>query len=427
MILKNIVNNRVSGKYDMMFLHVTDVAEDAIYLDKFYVNEKEYKNFADNIWNNNTNRKLNYSFQYFIQKVKLLDFTNLFDLKLETANKFELIEDLNLQLKDIAIRLLENDRIIVKRFQARMTVNEYFASKKIISDDRTKVLPLLFCENIRKDTKAIFRMYNIGQGNMSALLIGEEEFPAMIFDLGRSRKCKEAINLLSNSLSSDKTTTIVISHFDNDHINMAGYLPNGNADLQFFMPEFLHQTDIYKPNIQMLLYKAIINGNNICLFFNDTVYYPVSNGCVTFYQGSSNKKDINQSTDENAHGIIVELKIHGQKVLIPGDVLYDDIFTTINNPLSPNYVIVPHHACQYLNKINPRIIDLANLKESFVFCGPHRRFHHPNLTHFRQYNSGQSIFRLAKSNNANIVFDNSKVLSDTFFNVLYNEHYDWIL
>lgn len=394
------------------------------------MNEQEYGRFASSLNEREHVEKPTHSYDYQYQRKKIDKdcFYCLFPLDFRQ----ESIDELNRLLKNVSIRRSEDrESLIVFNNEDRIAVNKYFDERKYILEKTNETFPLHFEDQNQFDS-AIFRMYNVGQANMSALLVGEEKFPEMIFDLGKSRDCPEAIDLLKNRLplmGSGRITTIVVSHFDNDHINMAKYIPDEGRSLQLLCPQFLNDSDIYKPNIQLLFYRIIKNGNMACVFLNDRLRNQVTSQFVSFLQGASVKRDRNQSTNENSHGLLSLLSINGKKVLVPGDVLYEDIFTAIPTPLDPDYVVVPHHACKYLEQINPRVLDLSKLKESFTFCGPHGGFHHPNKTHFEQYMvQGAKIVRLVRDGRIRQkIYDRSVRVPDTYFLQSPLSHYDWEL
>ena len=431
MELNNLVNKRIKEGLDLLFVLVSDINNGQVFLDKFYVNKEEYELFARSL-NENIEDIKSYSYEYRSQKIKLEDLVELFSLTTNSAEKVALIDELNNQLKNVAIFIGEGNPYVTKDYNIRDVVNQFFENREYIDNKTGENFPFELEDLNNKNDSILFRMYNVGQANMSALLIGKEKRPLIIFDLGKSRKCQEAIDLLQNQLPSSNSSnvvTIVISHYDNDHINMASDLPLHGKSLQFIMPEFLHHSDIYKPNIQLLLYRAILNGNKVCFIINESLNNSLLiNGYFSLVQGCKNKKDLNQSSDENAHGLIVDLNINGKRLLIPGDALYEDIFTTLSSPLTPNYVIIPHHSCEYNGNINASKISFRNLEESFTFCGPNGKYHHPNKTHFQHYMVGESkIVRLAKSDKNSKVFDHSSKIIDRYYDIQIGQHYDWVI
>lgn len=430
-------------KYNLLIVYVTQVLKNELIIEKFYVNEAEYEKYCEEIKGKIYN---DFSYYYQTQKVKKKDFFKTFGINEEgvkTEDEYSFLLTVNTQLKNNVyqytggiIKPLLNYR---PRMEAHLYIEsdasrllEYRSNNYDSQSDNNENLPkdfLSLISNIDAVDSARFRMYNVGQGNMSALFLNGSDDPAYIFDLGCSRKCKSAIDLLSMKLKG-KESTIIISHFDNDHINMAQYLPLLGAKLTFIIPAFLLPTDIYKPNVYMLIIKALFNGNNIIQVPNNSIKTPYTtfNGLITFLQGDSTKKDVNQSTDENSHGLICTINKNGKQVLVPGDVLYGDLFTKLNKPLQPDYVVIPHHSCEYKNKIPTFILDLSNLIESFTFCTQHRGFHHPNKTHFGQYMvNNAKLIRLVRNDKQLIVFDGKTSINDSFYDVKTADYYDWIL
>ena len=126
------------------------------------------------------------------------------------------------------------------------------------------------------------------------------------------------------------------------------------------MPDFLNKSDIYKPNIQILINKIIHNGNRACFILNNTLVNPINYGPLSLYQGNMNITDRNQHSKENSHGIITVINTITDKVLLLGDALYNDMFTTIIEKIKPTYMIIPHHGCS-INHYGgfPNYLDLS--------------------------------------------------------------------
>lgn len=432
MNIDRLINLDARRQFDSLFVLVADISNNYVFLDKFYLVRKEYESFANsiNIYDKE-NQNWTFSYKYISQKIEVNDFIDLFGFEAQLSdNKLETINHLNNQLKEITIFFDKQENHIVFNDESRRLVNSFFEERKTILEKTSENFPLEL-ENLSNARSLLFRLYNVGQANMSALLVDNEQHPTMIFDLGKSRKCQTAIDLLQNHLpieNSGKCTTVVISHYDDDHINMAKYLPYKGHSLQFIMPEFLHPSDIYKPNIQILLYRAILNGGKVCFILNNSLRRPIIKNYAMFLQGAKNKRDLNQSTDENSHGLVVYLSLFDKNILVPGDVLYDDVFTNLSKPLLPTHAIIPHHACNYNGKPNSKIVDLSYLKESFTFCGPHGRYHHPNFTHFSSYKSkGEHLIRLIRrSGNQNVFCRNIKI-PDYYYDTFACAFYDWII
>lgn len=426
MTISNLLKK--SKKYNLLFVSVSDMDEYSVTIEKFYMNKSEYDKFSLDIIKIAGVKTFTYG--YYTQKVLLDDFVDMFGLSVSHWEKTEVMDKLNYELRNYAVYFESKENYkVYEEYEPRKKVNEYFENCDYSVDEHFEMSSRsIFNDGIIDGAK--LRMYNVGQGGMTALFVDGKEKPTIIFDIGKSRICKSAIDLLSKILvkNEDERTTIIISHYDNDHINMASFLPIHGANLQFIMPEFLSRTDIYKINIQLLIYKVWVNGNNIWLIRNDSINKPVRIGNLSLLQGCSVKKDINQSTNENSHGLISYLTINNRNVLIPGDVLYGDLYTQLNKPLHPYYAIIPHHSCKYISPVNPSIIDLGRIRESFTFCVQHNGFHHPNKTHFQNYiNNHSKLIRLVGKEKTYYVFDKSSRIKDTYYTKIVTDYYEWSL
>ncbi len=431
MLTDTFSDDVVPGFFDLIFVFVSEIEENSFFMDEFFVNEHEYALFAKSL--KTVEGELTghhpYDYEYRSARIEKEAFIKYFHFGSEERS----IDELNVRLKNVAIHRFESlGKAVDLEYKDRIIVNDYFDERKYIFEKTNERFDFSFPGLDKPKESVIFRMYNVGQANMSALFVGEKDFPEIIFDLGEKKRCNEAIDLLQNRLplsGSGETTTIVISHYHDDHIKMAKYIPQRGRSLRFICPQLLHSLDFNKPNIQTLLDLISNNGYSACFFPNDSIKNPIKKRFVTFLQGSKVKRDSNQNESENSHGLITLLTINGKKVLIPGDALYGDIFTRLNSPLKPDYVLIPHHACEYNGPINPKIIDLSKLKESFTFCGPHSGHHHPNKTHFDQYlvNDAKAIRLANPSKPFPIVFDGKAQIVDEYYLISFASHYDWKL
>lgn len=426
--------NCVKG-YDILILYALEHRREDVVVEKFYLKKEEFISFADNFDKQENGNSRPLSYKYFTQLVNLSEFSELFDLNVDPSSEYNLIYGLNKQLAKMVIHFSFSG----KEKQIKVEKSDPTREKlKAIIDkynfDRTEqltnlpTLPRAKTAKDSSDDEWIFRMFNVGQACMSALLSSEEKQTLAVFDLGERRKCASARFLLTNQLSTDPDTptTVVISHYDDDHICSAKHIPSGGFYLRFFIPEFLFPTDKYRPNVLILLNKIISNGKNYTVIGNDSLTAPLVLDYLTFLQGSSTRKDANQRSDENSHGLFVLLGHKENTVAIPGDMLYEDIITTSSLPINAKYVILPHHSCNYHGAINPAIINLKAISEAFAFCGPHRGHHHPNKTHFGQYmKNGTKLFRLKGKHDRNKVFKGKKAIADNCFSSSYHDYYDW--
>lgn len=324
-----------------------------------------------------------------------------------------------LKINKICFRFCEDELSIDEIANAkRLEILEWLKEQNTILEKNQETFPYSYTSD--DYSKKIFRMFNVGQGCCSALY--ENNIPTLIFDIGGSRRCSGVVNLLSKEINDSRLHTFIISHYDSDHINMADLIPmKKDSRYRFFMPALLDVSLLSSPVVQQLFFKIINNKSEVVMFLNNKLITPIKYGNLTIYQGNMHKKDSNQSTNENSHGLLCLLKKDEKEILIPGDVLYNDLFTIISGRLKPTNVIIPHHSCNYRG--NFKNIDLSDLKESFIFCGPHGGYKHPNYTHFSKYLKAP-VVRLVRKLPSNC-FDNGKVITDSYCTLIKADHYDW--
>lgn len=449
MTLNDLINKHVFPKYDLVCFYASKIIGKKILLEKYYLQSQEYDRFASQFQNSNGYNtesfyiSVGYSYIYREQTVDFEEFKKLFQIDLPIAQESPVLDSLNYQIRNTALVIRsEMESFLDRQYSSRVMVNAFFEQEEnftkyiVIPTEEasygttrptTTALKDLLDLSCYGENDVALRMYNVGQANCSALYIGGR--PRLIFDLGKSRECQPARHLLSNKLLdfSDRVVFIV-SHFDNDHINMAGSISANRGNLNFVVPFFHRSLYASKPNVQLIVSCSLYHGNKLFIIPDEFLSAPINTKHFSLYQGSARKKDKNQSTDQNSHGLIGLIEYNGKIVWIPGDVLYDDLYTTIGQPLKPTYVIIPHHSCRYKKTISSGIIDLTDLSESFTFCGPHRGFHHPNKTHFDQYSvNNAKLIRLARKGEAGIVFDGSSSVKDNFYTVLTDDYYEWSL
>lgn len=184
---------------------------------------------------------------------------------------------------------------------------------------------------------------------------------------------------------------IFISHFDNDHINFGKRLfKKDHANIRIFYPA-LQDLDSLSISAKIFLVGLSFTKYELCpvaLYKNENIDL----GIVKIFQGVDVGKDYNSSLS-NSKCLIALIK-NKKSILVPGDALYK------NFPISyePNYLIIPHHGCKLDPDTYLTNIDISNLEEAFVFCGPNRKYKHANLTHLK-YFSDCKIKRFRRTHN----------------------------
>lgn len=233
--------------------------------------------------------------------------------------------------------------------------------------------------------KLSFKMFNVGQANCSCLIANGK--PIAIFDLG----CQRINPELSNTIDFFNNGNIFISHFDNDHINFGKRLfKKDHANIRIFYPA-LQDLDSLSISAKIFLVGLSFTKYELCpvvLYKNEIIDL----GIVKIFQGVDVGKNYNSSLS-NSKCLIALIK-NKKSILVPGDALYK------NFPISykPNYLIIPHHGCKLDPDAYLTNIDISNLEEAFVFCGPNRKYKHANLTHLKHF-SDCKIKRFRRTHN----------------------------
>lgn len=262
------------------------------------------------------------------------------------------------------------------------------------------------------------RVYSVGQANCSALIkysdSEKKDFNVVaVFDFGlesgkRNTELKRMIDKI------DQNTTIIISHFHSDHINNIGkFLLTRTC--RWLFPE--HEPKNHKANI---LYHDLIKTAARKSFdglhvFSYKTPYSLSN-YLRINQNTSKKIGDKryQHSLPNAQSIISSLCINGTNVLIPADALYGDFPADVFN-YHYNYVLIPHHGCEYGDPMTSHDAYFDNIKaiagnetKGVVMCGKGGiRYGHANTNHLRWYNQ-VTVF-------SDAFFFSSKGVADTSY------------
>ena len=272
------------------------------------------------------------------------------------------------------------------------------------------------------------RVYSVGQANCSALIKYTDNQKVdykvvVVFDFGlehgkKNPQLKQMIDKI------DENTTIIISHFDSDHINNIGKF-DLNTTCRWLFPE--HEPTKKRANLlyHNLIKAASRKSHDGKKAFTYEAPYSLSN-YLRINQNTGAMGDRRyQSTLENAQCIIASLCINDKNVLIPADALYKDFPTDVFN-YQYDYVLIPHHGCEYGDRAVSTDDYFDNIKaivrediKGVVMCGEGgRRYGHANTNHLKWY-SDISVFDDAS-------FFSSKDVEDTAYspnNVVFTDYY----
>lgn len=242
-----------------------------------------------------------------------------------------------------------------------------------------KLQALCRADKLMKTEISKVECLNVGQANCSlGFSATEERNPLAIFDLGAFPLRPGFVKRKLGKASADGI--VVISHYDNDHVNGIKYLKNEASNRIWILP----QKRLNVSDTEGKLHDFINPKNRIFLRnldYDKEPFDPVEHvlklGNLTIYRGNCRKKDKKQSTSENARCLmcVVQKK---RSILLPGDCLYKEFPTCF----SVDYLAVPHHSCCYDTPVTN--IDFARLKWLVVFAGPDARYGHPDRSHLKR-------------------------------------------
>ena len=226
----------------------------------------------------------------------------------------------------------------------------------------------------------------VGQGAMSRLITGDG-FTKGLFDVGHGTPIrKEEITKNKYKFSDDlsKTEVIFLSHWDEDHFQLAthekfSYL----LELYWYFPfslDIIVNNDIdlafaYEP--RLLVWETILKivKNNKFMIINHETRGQITLGANKAIQYSCGKKEY----DSNNRGIVYILSEKQNKIckriLIPGDADY-----TINKEwfrLKYTSIIASHHGSKYLSSLELPLPDSKESKLAISF-GFNDQFKHPS-------------------------------------------------
>jgi len=363
---------------------------------------------------------LRQSLSYILRKLNQGSLTN--DPKIRES----LVESLNyvvdgLEITDLVGPKIDELNLLFYSYRYRLSSREFvtdttceFVDRMIHSID---FLPALkeddnICdEHMTEDindgdaNKYELRVYNVGQANCSALIeyldAEQREYRVVaVFDFGlqskraRNHKLDEMIGKI------DEKTIMFVSHFHYDHIN--NLFRNSDIKASHWVIPSLDpmKCKAYKVFQATLFIMALKHHSGKIHVFSTPCR--VSRN-LTIHQNRGRSKDwYSRGNLTNAQSLVCVLNINNKHVLIPGDALYEE-FDAIHIGLPFDYVLVPHHCCQYSDPANTK--SSAKIREiigentvGIVSCGVNS-YGHANVSHL-------SWFR------KNYLFSGSRIYND---------------
>lgn len=404
---------------------------DSIILKKYYIDKTNFDLLCNSIKDDN-----NIKFKHF-PKIKEVEYQITLKELFFISKKLDIVEQnigFDIERLNSLISIVNTnltDKAIVK--EKRGYVLENYKNISAVQDkylktinQREKSLNKNNLKNIVNEKSRLkYRVFNVGQANCSCLMV--DNMPKVVFDLGSSVFNKTLYSFFEKL----DDAVIIISHFDNDHVNLAKKLLRKKRKSITILAPF--DSDVASLPLNAILL-IICSGIANCFlsFVSLEKDKSIDAMPIKVFQGT-NKKDKNQSTERNARCLISLISFRGKEILIPGDSLYEEFPCSFE----PNYLIIPHHGCKYLLDDNQALLPNINEKkiaQSFVLCGPNRRYKHANATHLKHYWSRDYetvVYRFhskEKDEYKNLIFDGNEVLrrENDYSKVLKEDYCDWV-
>jgi beta-lactamase superfamily II metal-dependent hydrolase len=193
-------------------------------------------------------------------------------------------------------------------------LNKYFSWESFNFSNREEIEKIL-SKPYNRDENFIHKLniYNVGQGSLSAIT-DEKNVPLLYYDLGGGFAWNKSTYLNTLKLCFSYTKTIIISHWDNDHLETAKRYfksdPSILNDVTWIVPEQKITTSYFK-----LAAKMRATGNLI-------IWPNTLRGKLSFWFGELIKCN---GPDKNHSGIalvVISPENYIEKVLCPGDAAY---------------------------------------------------------------------------------------------------------
>jgi len=380
------------------FLTENDFEKDKLNL-KDTVNDIELNQFGALLIKLINERSINFDDERIIDE--LLIMVEKFRFDKENNNNEEVIEkyldDINevfckycFSINDNAFRY---DEVIYSKINELVNITEYNPSihyEDYVDGCKPEIEPV---HNVNLYE---LRVYNVGQANCSALIKYKSEEKndydvIVVFDLGYQKNFKTNNKLDDMIKKINGGTTIVISHYDSDHINnIANHLYITTS--RWIFPNYDGKGKKALKTFQTLLKVAKKKTGSGTIHSFPSPFNISPNISIHQYSGVR-KLDPYQSTLMNSKCLVCKLSIGEKDILIPADALYEEFGSELVLPNNKKYdfVLIPHHGCKYIGKASARrtikiwkFIDEHTV--GYVMCGKNN-YGHANDNHISWFNN----------------------------------------
>ncbi len=384
---------------------------------RVYYNYNEYYKFILSGYLNNDIKKLNFkSSPFSVTKEELIELIQYMKFGSNPKNRIiaevlpdsqslkrisedDLLETLNNAFYKYYYDCIEaNFKYDETTRQIDFLFNEYIQNHRHEDFDYR---PGRYMDNIDYSDDYSLRVFDVGQGNCSALIKYKDESKTdyeviMVFDFGlQSKRKNSALDEMISKI--DYQTKILISHFDMDHIN--NVITRTDLTTPWWIFPKYHGTGVKANKFFAVLLKVASHKTFSGIVPKYGGYLDLSDN-IKIYQ-TIGKMDPNQSTKANAECLVTTIKSRKNNVLIPADSLYQEFDSRILET-HYDYVLIPHHCCKYdtsLIRDIPKINSVIDENTKGIVLSGRNSFGHANYNHLLRYQK-------------KIVFLSSKIYDD---------------
>jgi len=211
-------------------------------------------------------------------------------------------------------------------------------------------------------------VYNVGQGNMNAIL-DNSGIPVAYFDVGGGsfRNSHTYLPKSRKKLCFKKATFIILSHWDSDHWWTYYWLLRNYPDDVNPQPKWIVPDQDLGP-FQYGFYKLLKEKGHQILVCTKKVKCSFDFGDIEVGTGGS----------KNDSGIVLKAKIGSLKFLLPGDASYDAISPKPNKQYDG--IVASHHGGKSTDNISDFPIPMFADKGKIVYSyGTNNSYNHPSL------------------------------------------------
>lgn len=258
---------------------------------------------------------INYSNLYLLESNWMIITTALRETSLIQEQFYNFIRISNPQQVNYNYDL---DKVILYRDMdsaSKIKVNQIVNATTIQESSQKEVTD--FLDNLSLDSFSHVNIYDVGQGNCTAL-VNKANVPLFYFDVGGGCGANARTYPVGFKVCVTKNPCIILSHWDQDHIQTAVF------DSRLLNSKWLVPVHSSISATAMHIAQALINNGNLICWNKNLSHYDFSNHRIVKCTGNPNNK--------NNSGLALFVSYTGDEyVLLPGDATFTKISNHPNN------------------------------------------------------------------------------------------------